>query len=151
MKKSLKIWMMAIAGVILLGTTTTALADNDKPVSVSSLPVAARQIINNNFKGKKVALAKMESSLASKSYDVVFSNGDKVEFDRKGQWTELDCRHSGVPSALVPSAIKSYVNRNYTGQRIVKLERDRNGYEAKLASGLEITFNKKFQVTDIDN
>lgn len=29
--------------------------------------------------------------------------------------------------------------------------RDRNEYDVKLSNGIELTFNKKFQVIDIDN
>lgn len=149
MKKSLKIWMMALAGILLMGTT--AMADNDKPITVNSLPAVARQVITKNFAGKKVALAKVESGLVGKNYDVVFTNGDKVEFDKKGAWTEINCKQAGVPSALVPAAIRNYVIGNYAGNKVVKIERDSRKYEVELSNGLEITFNNKFQVTDIDD
>ena len=86
----------------------------------------------------------------SKSYEVVFTNGDKVEFDRDGRWKEISCKQSSVPPALVPAAISRYVKSHYAGRRIVKLERDRKEFEVNLDNGVEITFNKNFQVTDID-
>lgn len=147
--KSLKIWMMALLGVLLMGTT--AFADNDKPISVNNLPALARQVITKNFAGKKVALARVESGVISKSYDVIFTDGDKLEFDKRGAWTEIDCKRTGVPTALVPSAIRNYVNSNYSGNKIVKIERNSREYEVKLSNGLEIKFNNKFKVTDIDN
>lgn len=149
MKKSLKIWMVMLLGILLVGTS--AFADNDKPVSVSKLPAVARQVISKHFATRKVALAKVESGFIDKNYDVIFTNGDKLEFDKKGAWTEINCKRSGVPSALVPAAIKTYVNANYAGQKIVKLERDSRKYDVELSNGLEITFNNKFQVTDIDD
>lgn len=99
----------------------------------------------------KVALAKMESGLFDTSYDIIFTNGDKVEFDRNGNWTELKCKYSQVPARLIPAAISSYVKKNYPSTKVLEIERDRNEYDVKLSNGIELTFNKKFQVIDIDN
>ena len=41
-----------------------------------------------------VAMAKLESGMFYKSYDVVFTNGEKVEFDKSGEWKEVRCRQS---------------------------------------------------------
>ncbi|MDD6687766.1 PepSY-like domain-containing protein, partial [Sodaliphilus pleomorphus] len=76
--------------------------------------------------------------------------GEKLEFDRNGNWTEIDCKKSRVPVALVPSAIKNYVRKNYSGATIVQIEKARSGYEVQLSTGLELTFNKNFKVIDID-
>lgn len=92
----------------------------------------------------------MESGLIDKSYDVIFTTGEKIEFDRNGNWTEIDCKRSSVPSKLVPTQINNYVNTNYSGNKILKIEKDRNEYEINLSNGVEIKFNKDFMVIDID-
>lgn len=46
-------------------------ADNDKPIHVGQLPTKAQTLITTYFKNHKIALAKMESGLLSKSYDVI--------------------------------------------------------------------------------
>lgn len=56
-------------------------------------------------------MAKMETDWFDKSYDVIFTNGDKLEFDKKGVWTEVNCKYSAVPVAVVPEAIKSTLLR----------------------------------------
>ena len=139
-----------IMALICLAAFQTALADNDKPISVSQLPTTAQQILSSHFADKKVALAKVESGLIEKNYDVIFTTGEKIEFDRKGNWTEIDCKQSSVPTKLVPTQITNYVKQNYSGNKILKIERDRNEYEIKLSNGIEITFNKNFDVIDID-
>lgn len=139
-----------IALVCMFAFQVQCLADNDKPITISQLPAKAQTLINSNFKAKKVALAKMESGLIDKSYDVIFTNGEKVEFDRKGNWTEIDCKQSSVPTNLIPAAINTYVKTNYSGNRIIKIEKDDGMVEVKLSNGIEITFNKKYQVVDID-
>ena len=68
-------------------TFQVAMADNDKPVAFEQLPAAAQQFVKQNFPNVKVAFAKMENKLFGASYDVVFINGDNLEFDKNGQWT----------------------------------------------------------------
>lgn len=146
-----KIFISSLVALLcIFALSMNVMADNDKPITVNQLPAAAKTVVNTYFKGKKVALAKQESGLIEKSYDVVFTNGDKVEFDRKGNWKEIECKGSSVPAKLVPAAIKKYVNTNYAGNRIIKIEKDRTEYDVELSNGIEITFNKNFQVIDID-
>ena len=128
------------------------MADNDKPVQVNQLPAKAQTFLNTYFKDVKVALATQDTELFSKSYDVVFNTGDKVEFDKSGEWTEVRCRQTGVPAAIVPAQIAEYVKTTYPDAQILQIERDDRGeYEVKLSNRWEITFNKQMQVVDIDD
>lgn len=136
--------------VCLLAICSVASADNDKPIEVSQLPTAAQTTLKSYFSDRKVALAKVESDLFEKNYDVIFTNGDKVEFNSKGEWTEIQCKQSQVPTGLVPSQISSYVKSNYSGTKIIEIEKDSKEYEVTLNNGIELTFNKKFKLIDID-
>ena len=149
MKRIIRTTVAAL--VCLVAFQTAAIADNDKPISISQLPATAQQVIKKHFGKKKVALAKQESGLFEKSYDVVFNNGEKVEFDRKGNWTEINCKLSSVPTALVPAKITQYVKSTYPGAKILEIEKDDSQYEVKLSNMLEVTFNRNFQVVDIDD
>ena len=40
---------------------------------------------------------------------------------------------------------------NYQEAKILEIEHDSEGYEIKLSNRLEIKFNNKFQVVDIDD
>lgn len=123
---------------------------DDKAIHPSRLPKAALQTINTHMRGRKIALAKVESELFSKSYTVIFTNGEKIEFDGRGRWTEIKCKRSAVPATLVPARIAAYIRENYPDCRILETERDDDEYEVKLSNYLEVTFNKKFEVIDID-
>lgn len=137
--------------VCLFGMTTMVCADNDKPIQINQLPQPAQTFIKKHFSNSKVAMAKMETELFSKSYDVIFTNGDKLEFDKQGAWTEVNCKHSSVPVAIIPNAIQKYVSTNYPDAKIVRIEMDAKDYEIKLSNGWEIKFDTKFNVIDIDN
>ena len=125
-------------------------ADNNKPIKVTDLPVWAQTVLSQHFNGQKVSFATIESGLIDKSYDVVLQNGTKIEFDKKGNVTEIDCKQGTVPVKLIPQAICAYLQNNQAGQTVRKIELNKNEYEVELSNGLDITFNKHFQVIDID-
>lgn len=126
-------------------------AGNDKPIQVTELPKAAQQFIKNHFANQQVAMAKMETEFMDKSYDVIFTNGDKVEFDKKGKWTNVDCKNSQVPQAVIPTAIQQYVGKNYPNAKVLKIEvTDRKGYDVDLNNGFEFEFDKRFNVIEMD-
>lgn len=135
----------------LFVTSLSVWAYDDKPIEVSEMPKAAQQFIQRHFANQSVAVAKMETDFMAKSYDVIFTNGDKVEFDRKGKWTNVDCEHSQVPQEVIPVAIQKYVAKHYPEAKVLKIElTDRKGYDVELNNGLEVEFDKNFKVREID-
>ena len=144
-----KIITIALA-VFSLGILT-ANADNDRLTTKENLPQKAQKFININFKDSKITYVKDERDFLERTYEVLFTNGTKVEFDRNGEWKEVDCRKSSVPIAILPAQILKYVNDNYPDVKVIQIERDRIDYEVKLSNRLELTFDKKFNIIDIDN
>ena len=137
--------------VSLFVMNLVAFADNDKPIQVSDMPKAAQEFILRHFANQSVALAKIDTEFLNKTYDVVFTNGDEVEFDKKGKWIKVDCKHTQVPSEIVPVAIQQYVGKNYPDAKVVKIElTDRKGYDVDLSNGFDLEFDKKFRVVEID-
>jgi nitrogen fixation protein len=126
-------------------------ADNDKPIQVTEMPKEAQSFVKSHFANQSVAVAKMETDFLDKTYDVIFTNGDKVEFDKKGNWTKVDCEHTQVPQAVIPAAIQLYVSKNYPDAKVVKIEKtDRKGFDVDLSNGFDIEFDKKMRVVEID-
>ena len=148
MKRMIRILMIAIC--CMLSCNMAANAGNDKPIAVNALPVKAQTLLSQHFNGQKVMLATIESGVVSRSYDVVLQNGTKLEFDKKGNLTEVDSKQDIVPAQLIPQAIRNYLKDNYAGQSVKKIEINKNEYEVELANGLDLTFNKHFQLIDID-
>lgn len=126
-------------------------ADNDKPIQVTEMPKEAQSFVKSHFANQSVAVAKMEIDFFDKTYDVIFTNGDKVEFDKKGNWTKVDCEHTQVPQAVIPAAIQQYVSKNYPDAKVVKIEKtDRKGFDVDLSNGFDIEFDKKMRVVEVD-
>ena len=148
MKRFFRILMIAIC--CMVSCNMVANEGNDKPISVNTLPVKAQTLLSQHFINQKVMLATIESGVISRSYDVVLQNGTKLEFDKKGNLTEIDCKQGTVPDKLIPQAIKNYLKDNYAGQSVKKIEMNKKEYEVELTNGLDLTFNKHFQLIDID-
>lgn len=145
MKKLLLVFMC------LFTLQSVVRADNDKPIQVNQLPQQAQQFIKQHFADSSVAMAKVESDWWDKSYDIIFTNGNKVEFDKKGDWKDVDCRYSSVPAAIVPAAILKQVIATYPGVKILKIDRDKKEYEVKLSNKWELKFDRQFNLIDMDD
>ena len=148
MKRILRILMIAIC--CMVSCNMVANAGNNKPISVNALPAKVQTLLSQHFNDQKVMLATIESGVVSRSYDVVLQNGTKLEFDKKGNLTEADCKQDIVPAQLIPQAIRNYLKDNYAGLSVKKIEMNKNEYEVELVNGLDLTFNKHFQLIDID-
>ena len=136
--------------VCLFTLQTVVKADDDKPIQVTQMPKTAQQFIKQHFADSKVALAKMENDLLSKSYEVIFTDGNKIEFDKKGNWEEVNCKFTSVPLQVIPQPIQQYINTNYPDTKVLVIERDSKDYEVKLSNRVELKFDLKFKLIDID-
>ena len=132
--------MTIIAGLVAL--SGTACADNDRAITVDRLPEQAQEFIAGHFAGEKIAYVKQERD---------FFEVNLVEFDRRGRWTEMECRYDVLDAGLVPEQIRMQVAENWPGNQFRKISRDRKEYEVKLTSGLELTFDRFFNLMDIDD
>ena len=136
--------------VCLLTISTGVRADDDRPGRFDQLPAKAQAYVKKYFPQEKVALAKMEKDFFDKKYEVIFASS-KVEFFKDGTWKEVDCKYSAVPEAVIPEAILRYVKATYPDHKVVKIEKEDRGYEAKLANGMKLEFDNKFNLIDINN
>ncbi len=142
--------LFVFAAFLLIGVSA-AKADNDKVINKNQLPAQAQQFINEHFANVKLSYAKLERDFLERSYEVLLTDGTKLEFSSKGTWLEVDCKYGEVPAAVIPAPIKNYIKENYPGERVLKIERDRSNYELKLSNRLELTFDKDFRIIDIDD
>ena len=131
-------------------TMQVAMADNDNPVTFEQLPQAAQAFIKQNFADREIAFAKVDKDWFDATYDVLFTNGEKLEFNKKGEWKEMQCKLNSVPEKALPAAIVKFVNDKYPGAKVISIEKDRYEYEVKLSNFWEITFDLQFNVIDLD-
>ena len=98
----------------------TASADRDYVITKNELPAKAQQFIDKHFASAKVSYVKEERDFLDRNYEIVFADGAKIEFIKNGDWVEIDCRFTAIPSAAVPSAIADYVKKNNIPVKMVQ-------------------------------
>lgn len=133
--------------VALLAMSFSAKADHDQVITFNQLPAEAQTLLKQYFADKMPLIVTIDWD----DYTVMYDSGEKVEFDKQGNWKEFDCRSSMVPSALIPEQIKAHIRATFPGTTILKLDRNRRGYEVKLNNGHEVEYNRNFQVIDVDD
>lgn len=137
--------------VCLIAFVGFSKADDDQPITVNQLPQKAQAFINQYFAKKEISLAKVEKDFWDKKYEVVFVNGDKLEFDKNGNWEEVNCNFSEVPADIIPKPIKENIAKMYPKAKVLKIDRDSRGYEVKLNNRIELEYNTEFQLIDIED
>lgn len=140
---TLSVCLFAVLGIVK--------ADHDQPININQLPKKSQEFITQYFPKNEVSYAKMEKEFLDKKYEVVFVNGEKIEFGKSGEWEKVDCKFSVIPAAIIPQAIKDHVAKQYPQATVLKIERDSKGYEVNLSNKLELKFSPKFQLIEIDN
>ena len=137
--------LFSILAALMLTISMPMMADNDKVITFDQLPKAAQTLLKTSFANKTPLMVTVDRD----DYTVMYQSGEKVEFDKKGNWKEFNCKTSSVPAALIPAQIQSHVKATFPDATIVKIERDRKGYEVKLNNGIDIEYNKQFKVIEI--
>jgi hypothetical protein len=121
----------------------------EEPIALANLPNQAQSLINTYFADLPVALTKVDHDGLQKTYEVIFTTGGSIEFNHNGEWKNIEIS-TGVPMELIPEAIVDYLKANYPNQIVIQIDRDIYDYELQLDNGVELKFNKKYQLIDID-
>lgn len=122
-------------------------ADNDQVITFDRLPATAQATLKQHFANKVPLVITADWD----DYKVMYQSGEKVEFDKKGNWRDIECKSSQVPIELIPEQIQTNVNASFPGAAVIEIDRDRRGYSVKLNNGLELEYNKNFQVIEVDD
>ena len=133
--------------VVMMAMSFNAKADHDQVIPFDQMPEAAQAFLKQHFANKVPLVVTVDWD----DYTIRYESGEKIEFDKQGNWKEIDCRASMVPQELIPEEIKTNINATFPGAIILKLDRNRRGYEVKLNNGLEVEYSPTFQVIDIDD
>ena len=145
--KTNKIFMVAFAAMVVQSAVSYA---DDKMIPAEQLPASAQTFVKKNFPNNTITYAEKDGFI-NPTYEVLLSNGTKVEFDKKGTWDKVDTHQGSVPAHLIPTAIANYVKTNYAGAKIVKIDKEPYGYEIELSNDLDLKFNKAGALIAMDD
>ena len=144
MKKTL------LSALLVLTTCFTA-CSGEKVITYLEMPLQAQRLIETHFAKADVSVVMMDRELLSTDYEVRLNDGTKVEFDKDGELTKIDCGTKAVPEALIPEAVRSYVATNFPNTFITEWGRDDRRWKAELNNGLDLEFNKKYEFVRMDD
>lgn len=142
---------MFLSLLVMMLAVVPMMADNDKIITREELPEQAQMFLTKHFEKADVLYAKAERDMGVvTSYDVVLDGNVKVEFNRSGEWTSVDCERGQVPDSLLPQGVLDYVKKKFAKAYVVEIERDRMGYEVKLSNDLDLDFDKNGKFLRVD-
>jgi len=141
--KRIKLLLMAALCMMI---SASAFAD-DRPIAPEQLPAAAKAFVKTYFAGKKIIYAEKDFS----EYECRLDDGTEIKFNRKGNWDKVDCQMAAVPAVIVPEAIKKYVQANFPGQLITKIDKERWGIEIELSNDLDLKFDYQGNLYGFDD
>lgn len=148
----LKKIILVVISLVAAGALGYYLANlvRDRATSPEALPEKVFTFISEHFQDEKIAFAKEDRDLFKLTYEVVLTDGTKLEFRRNGDWKEIKRHRVGIPEGIVPEKAAAKVNELYPNSVITKAEYDDNDLELELDNGLELKFDKSFNLTGLD-
>ena len=145
MKKMFLMLMTVVLAVMPM------MADNDRMLTKEELPEKARMFLDRHFDQSEVLYAKAERDMGVvTSYDVVLEGDVKIEFNRSGDWTSVDCEKGQVPDSVLPQEVLEYVGKRFAGAYVVEIEKGLRGYEVKLSNDMDLEFDKDGKFMRVD-
>lgn len=142
---------IALALALGAASLTPLLADNDKIVTLQELPKVAKTFVQKFFSTQTPSLITLDNDIVSKTYEVTYPDGTRIEFDGKGNWQEVEVRQSTIPAGIVPQVIQNDVVSRFPGQSVLHIERNRRGFEIELSNGIELEYNRQGKLLRTDN
>lgn len=135
--KKLMMVMVLLASALF---TFSATKDSEKPIPFEKLPKMAKEFIHTHFKGVNVVKCEVETPWTQ--FDVRMANGYDLEFDRSGNWTEIEKDKGGISTSILgvlPQRAFSYLRSNYSTVPVEKIERQKKGFKVTLNTQPEET------------
>lgn len=127
--------------------------DKETIITNNKLPDNTTSFLNTHFSGINVGTAIKDKDGLTITYKVYLMNGFEIEFDKSGEWDDVDCKYSAIPNSilnLIPQQIISYCESNFPSNFIVEIDKERYGYEIALSNDIDVEFNTDGSFRRID-
>ncbi len=140
----------AVTLALLATLAITPAFAEERPINITEIPQTAKTFIAENFAETEAIVAILDKELFTQTYEVILADGTKIEFDKAGNWKEIICKKKAVPSQLIPQEIASQIAEKYPKALILQIDRDKKKYDIELNNDIELTFNSKYKLTEIE-
>ena len=103
-------------------------------VDEAQLPQMAKDFISRVFSGVKISFVEKDRS----SFEVLLSNGMKIDFNKKGEWQNIDSESMPIPFNVLPDNIISIIKSKYPDVMLIDVEKSGKNYKVKLSNTVEM-------------
>jgi len=121
----------------------TSCDKDEKIITSDNLPSLANSFLNDYFKDVNiVSITEEMDVIEGAEYEVLFSNGMEVTFDKNGEWDEVEAHDDkvAIPTSFILPSIVSYVNENYSPALINSIDKEKSTFEVELTNGIDLIF-----------
>lgn len=137
---------------VMVVTLSGAACAGEKVIVFAALPTQAQRFFHMHFSTKRVVKATVESDyFFQKEYQLLLSDGTKIDFDGAGRWTKVEMASAAVPVKITPLQILNYISQSFPTTFVTEIERTRNGYDVEISNGLDLEFNAKGRFLRVDD
>lgn len=135
---------------VILFVSIAAFAQNGM-TKLEQLPATAQEFIKSYFNDYKVSYVFSDKEFVDVDYKVRFEDGTEIEFNAKGDWTDVSSKNNCIPTGFILKEITDFVDANHKGMCITDIEREFNRINIELNDSLEIEFNSKGKLISYDD
>ena len=135
---------------IALFLSATAFAQNGT-TKFEQLPAKSQEFIKTYFKDYKVSYILTDKEFADVDYKVRFEDGTEIEFNAKGEWTDVNGKQNCIPTGFILAEITDYVKAHHKDMCITDIEKESKRITIELNNNLEIKFNSKGKFISYDD
>lgn len=115
------------------------------------LPATAKEFVKTYFKDYNIQYIFCDKEFADIDYKIRFEDGTEIEFNAKGEWTDISSKQKCIPTAFILKEITDYVDTYHKDMCITDIEREFNRITIELNDTLEIEFNSKGKLISYDD
>lgn len=112
---------------MLLVVFSVSCSSEEKEFDYAALPMSAQQFVKQY--DASYSRVEKEKDNGFWEYEVWLSDGSKVEFNEKGEWTSVECKYSEIPVGIIPTVIAEDIAKRHPDLKPYKIEKEVGGYE----------------------
>ena len=136
--------------VLAIFLSASAFAQNGM-TKLGQLPATAQEFVKTYFQDYKVQYVFSDREFADIDYKVRFEDGTEIEFNAKGNWTNVSSKQKCIPTGFILTEITNYVEAYHNDMCITDIEREFNRIKIELNDTLEIEFNSRGKLISYDD
>lgn len=124
--------------------------DKEENVAQANHPEAIKSYVATHFPASQIVSVVKDIDGLTTTYDVILTEGFKLEFNKKLEIIEIDGT-TKLPDSVIPAKILSYVTANYPTNVIVGWQLEGKNQQIELDNDIELEFDSDGNFLRIDN